>query len=134
MMVQIILPALAQGQIVLADRFVSSTLAYQLGGDGLSAADIRAVAQIAIRGRWPDLTLLLDMPPEQSFRRMQREKDRIEQRPMEYHQQVRQNYLIQASSDSSFHVINADQSRDSVAADVWKAVQDALAPKPHAGG
>src|SRR5687767_14594408 len=72
MMAEIILPALAQGKIVLCDRFVSSTLAYQLGGDGLTAQDARTVATIAIRGRWPDLTILLDMPARSSMARVKR--------------------------------------------------------------
>ena len=62
MMVELILPALNEGQIVISDRFVSSTLAYQLGGDGLSAEEIRKTADIAIKGHWPDLTVILDMP------------------------------------------------------------------------
>src|SRR5882762_1002049 len=57
MMAQITGPALDAGKVVLSDRFVSSTLAYQLGGDGLTAADIRAVADVAVRGRWPDVTI-----------------------------------------------------------------------------
>src|SRR5262245_18762918 len=64
MMQELILPALAENKTVICDRFVSSTLAYQLGGDGITADEIRTVAQIAIKGRWPDLTLILDMPAE----------------------------------------------------------------------
>src|SRR5689334_2196066 len=77
MMSEIILPALARGRTVLCDRFVSSTLAYQLGGDGLTASEINAVAEIAIKGRWPDLTVLLDMPPSASLARVDRARDRI---------------------------------------------------------
>ena len=97
MMAQTIGPALEAGKLVICDRFVSSTLAYQLGGDGLNAADIRGVAEIAIRGRWPDLTILLEMPAERSMARVRRDKDRIEQRPIAYHEQVRRNYLAQAA-------------------------------------
>src|SRR5688500_8723750 len=105
MMWERIRPALDDGQVVISDRFVSSTLAYQLGGDGLTADDIRAVADIAIKGRWPDLTIILDMPVEGSTLRVRPkftlfpddpdagvEKDRIEQRPLEYHRKVRDNY------------------------------------------
>src|SRR5215217_3699645 len=70
MMAEKILPALAAGQVAVSDRFVSSTLAYQLGGDGLTAREIRAVADIAIKGRWPDLTLIFDLPVEASMRRV----------------------------------------------------------------
>ena len=127
MMDQIIQPALGAGRVVICDRFVSSTLAYQLGGDGLTADEIRSVAQIAIRGRWPDLTILLDLPAEKSLARVKRAKDRIEQRPMSYHQQVRANYLAQAEADPRrYRVINADRSPDEVALDVGRAVEAAI--------
>lgn len=127
MMDQIIQPALDAGRVVICDRFVSSTLAYQLGGDGLTADEIRSVAQIAIRGRWPDLTILLDLPAEKSLARVKRAKDRIEQRPMSYHRQVRSNYLAQAEADPRrYRVINADRSPDEVALDVGRAVEAAI--------
>lgn len=136
MMAETILPALDAGRLVLCDRFVSSTLAYQLGGDGLSAADIRAVGEVAVRGRWPDLTVLLDMPADASLRRVKPkaltmfedspdlvDKDRIERRPLAYHERVRANYLAQAAADPArFRVIDADRDRAAVHADVWNAV------------
>lgn len=131
MMEQIIRPALDAGRIVLCDRFVSSTLAYQLGGDGLTAEDIRAVAQIAISGRWPDLTILLDLPAERSLARVNRAKDRIEQRPMSYHQQVRTNYLAQAEADPRrYRVIDADRPPELVAQDVWREVEPLVRSMP----
>jgi dTMP kinase len=124
MMYQTILPALAEGQTVISDRFVSSTLAYQLGGDGLTASEIRAVAEIAIHGRWPDLTILLDMPPDQSLARMTRAKDRIEQRPMEYHEKVRQNYLSQAAAmPDRYRIVNSNRPIPLVQADVLAVVR-----------
>ena len=107
-MSETILPALEAGKTVVSDRFVSSTLAYQLGGDGLTAREIRDTAAIAIQGRWPDLSLILDMPPEASLARVKGAKDRIEQRPMAYHEQVRRNYLAQASEDPvHFRLVSA---------------------------
>jgi dTMP kinase len=140
MMHQTTLPALEAGKLVLSDRFVSSTLAYQLGGDGLAAKDIRSVADVAIRGRWPDLTLLLDLPAETSMARVRPKftlfpddpeagmsKDRIEQRPMAYHEQVRRNYLEQAKADPArYRVINADRDRQAVHEDVWRLVTEAI--------
>jgi dTMP kinase len=124
MMSELIFPALTKRQIVISDRFVSSTLAYQLGGDGLSADDIRNVAQIAISNRWPDLTLILDIPAETSMARLKRSKDRIEQRPMSYHQQVHRNYLEQAKADPKrYRVIDAQRSVDEVREEIWRAVQ-----------
>jgi dTMP kinase len=122
MMKETILPALADGATVLCDRFVSSTLAYQLGGDGLTADEIRAVGQIAIGGRWPDLTLILDMPAEAGIARVKRAKDRIEQRPIEYHRRVRENYLSQAAAEPGrYRVIAADRPPELVHADVLAA-------------
>jgi dTMP kinase len=123
LMAQTILPALAAGQWVICDRFVSSTLAYQLGGDGLTAQEIRAVADIAIRSRWPDLTLILDMPLEKSQERLQRPKDRIEQRPLEYHQRVRENFLAQAQADPGrYRVIGAARAEGEVHREILAAV------------
>ncbi len=138
MMNEKIRPALDAGKLVLSDRFVSSTLAYQLGGDGLTAAEIRAVADIAIRGRWPDLTIILDMPTQASMDRVLPkfslfpddpdagvEKDRIERRPLEYHEQVRRNYLAQAEADPRrYRVIRADRPREAVHVDVWRTLEE----------
>ena len=130
MMAETILPALSHGKTVLCDRFVSSTLAYQLGGDALTAQEIRAVADIAIRGRWPDLTILLDMPARSGMARVKRAMDRIEQRPIEYHEQVRKNYLAQAEDDPQrYRVIRADRDVQEVHGDVWTAVQTVLAKR-----
>lgn len=137
MMHERIAPALAEGKLVLSDRFVSSTLAYQLGGDGLTAAEIRAVAEVAIRGRWPDLTIILDMPTQASMDRVLPkfslfpddpeaglQKDRIERRPIQYHERVRQNYLAQAQADPRhYRVIRADRPREAVHEDVWQALE-----------
>jgi dTMP kinase len=123
MMQQFILPALQKGHIVISDRFVSSTLAYQLGGDGLTAEEIRAVASIAITNRWPDLTLILDIPVATSMNRLKRTKDRIEQRPMSYHEQVHKNYLSQAAADPKrYKIINADRSIEEVQTEIWSAL------------
>jgi dTMP kinase len=128
MMCESIRPALNEGKVVICDRFVSSTLAYQLGGDGLTDRDIRAVAEIALGGRWPDLTIIFDMPVERSIARVKRVKDRIEQRPPEYHEQVRRSYLAQAKSDPKrYRLVNADRDEPSVHEDVWKLVVELAA-------
>jgi len=132
---EVIAPALARGTHVISDRFISSTLAYQLGGDGLTAKEIRAVGDVAIRGRWPELTIILDMPVEASSVRVdpqlmlgfaggfapREEKDRIEQRSVEYHKQVRANYLKQANADRQhYKVVKADRSIEEVHDAIWK--------------
>ncbi len=137
MMAETIRPALDKGTLVLSDRFVSSTLAYQLDGEGLTATEIKAVADIAIRGQWPDLTIILDMPTQSSMDRVLPkfslfpndpdaglEKDRIERRPMEYHDRVRQNYLAQAKADPQrYRVVNADRPPEQVHDDVWRVLE-----------
>jgi len=137
MMIEKILPALSAGKVVISDRFVSSTLAYQLGGDGLSAKEIRQVGEIAIKNRWPDLTLIFDLPVDLAVSRVRpkftlfpddpsagRDLDRIEQRSMEYHEVVRKNYLEQVKTDPKrYRVIDASRSVQEVHQDVLRAVQ-----------
>jgi dTMP kinase len=124
MMTETILPALRDGKVVVCDRFVSSTLAYQSGGEGLTSDHIRSVGEVAIQGHWPDLTIILDMPPEDAMARIRREKDRIEQRPPAYHEQVRRNYLAQAEADPRRHrVIDARLSREQVHEEIWQAAK-----------
>ena len=131
MMAEVILPALQQNKVVICDRFVSSTLAYQLGGDGLTADEIRAVADIAIKGRWPDLTVLLDMPADAGIARVKRAMDRIERRPIEYHEQVRRNYLAQAAADPKrYKIVNANREIADVQQDIWSAIAPLLNSEP----
>jgi dTMP kinase len=136
MMAEMILPALNDGKVVISDRFVSSTLAYQLGGDGITADEIRKVADAAITHRWPDLTIILDMPLDKSSARVKpkftlfpddplagKEMDRIEQRSLDYHAQVRQRYLDQAKADPKrYRVIDGSRAKDVVHEDVYAAV------------
>jgi dTMP kinase len=132
-----ILPALASGKLVLCDRFVSSTLAYQLHGDSLSERDIRSVADVAIKQRWPDLTILFDLPVELSSSRVRPkftlfpddpdagvEKDRIEQRPLDYHEKVRQNYLAQAAADPAhYRILDASRPPQVIHEELWSIFQ-----------
>ena len=138
MMSERILPALRSGQCVISDRFVSSTLAYQLGGDNLTYDEIRAVADVAIQKHWPDLTLIFDLPVESSWNRVRPkftlfpddpnagvDLDRIEQRSRDYHEQVRANYLAQAQRDPArYRVISADRSVQAVHEDVLRIIDE----------
>jgi dTMP kinase len=134
MMKEIILPALEAGKVVISDRFVSSTLAYQLGGDGLTEAEILEVGKIAIDKRWPDLTIILDLPVELSEARVRpkfslfpddpdagMEKDRIEQRSHEYHEKVRENYLhLSRLHRGKYRVVDASREPEEVHVDVMR--------------
>ncbi len=128
-------PALDAGKLVLADRFASSTHAYQLGGDGLTASDIAAVARIATADRLPDLTVLLDVPTDLAQARVVPEyvplfeggdvmsKDRIERRPEEYHKQVRDNFLLLPKQDAKrYQVVDASQDISSVTDEILKII------------
>jgi dTMP kinase len=71
-------PALEARRVVICDRFASATIAYQ-GASGVSPQDIVKIAEVAIGGRWPDLTLILDLPVEEGFRRLGLTRDRLKQ-------------------------------------------------------
>jgi len=110
-----ILPALRKGHLVLADRFVSSTLAYQGAAGGLPAADIAAVARVATRGLLPDLIVLFDLSEDAAAKRLSPLLDRMEAKGAAFHRKVRQGYLDQARSDPGrFAVIDASQPPDRV--------------------
>jgi dTMP kinase len=111
---QIIRPAIEDGQCVLSDRYVSSTIAYQ-GAGGIPPAEVKAVADVAVGGLWPDLTIVLDLPPEVGFERISArsgalgpEFDRMEMKALEFHHKVRRLFLDQAAQSSdAFRVISA---------------------------
>lgn len=93
MMDEIVRPALSAGKIVIADRFVLSTLVYQGYAGGLSPDEIFTVAQIAVGRLFPDLTILLDIDPEAAFSRLKRPLDRMEAKGLAYHRRVRDGFL-----------------------------------------
>ncbi|MGP1345632.1 MAG: dTMP kinase [Phycisphaerales bacterium] len=121
-----ILPALSEGQMVLADRFVSSTIAYQGTAGGIGIADIRAAAQIACayhdsdgthRILEPHLTLLYDVDERTAARRLNPLLDRMEQKGEAFHRRVRQGFLLQAAQDPRrWGVIDASRPEHEVAA------------------
>lgn len=95
----VIHPALASGQVVLCDRFADSTRAYQ--GGKLPDADIEATIRLATDGLVPDLTLLLDLPPEVGLARARRRgtADRFENDELAFHEGVRARFLALAKAD-----------------------------------
>ena len=115
---EVIIPQMARGTIVVADRFVDSTFAYQGAGRGLEMAVLSAM-QMVLKVR-PDLTFLLDLPPEAGFARQRRDghqADRMEQEDLSFHTRVREGYLDFAGRDPDrYFVIDASQDPDEVAA------------------
>lgn len=91
-----IAPALEEGKIVVTDRFLLSNVVYQGYAGGLDVADVWRVGQVATGGIAPDLTIVLDVPPEIARERTGGPRDRLEDRPDSYHQAVRDGYLAAA--------------------------------------
>ncbi len=124
LVVETIAPALARGELVLADRFVSSTLAYQGTAGGLPVEDILAVGRVAIGGRWPDLTVILDVDEQTAEGRLDPRRDRIEQREAGFHRRVREGFLAQARERPDEHlVINASPAIDVVTESLVKQME-----------
>ncbi|MSR29771.1 MAG: dTMP kinase [Phycisphaerales bacterium] len=121
-----IVPALARGAFVLADRFISSTLAYQGSAGGLDRQDILTVGGVAIGGRWPDLVVIFDVDSETAQRRMSRSLDRMEQKDAAYHARVRAGYLEQASAQPDRYLV-LDSTKEPE--DVFEALVTGLAHK-----
>jgi len=96
---EVIRPALAKGKIVISDRFLDSTVAYQGYGLGVDIQTIKAIGNFATGGIKPDLTLFLDLPAEKGLKRCGNIKDRIEQRSLAYHRRVRNGYLKLAARE-----------------------------------
>ncbi len=94
-----ILPSLKQGKVVICDRFMDATLAYQGYGAGLDVNIIKRIGGLAARGTAPDITFLLDIDAEKGLLRSGRNKDRMERMPILYHRRVRKGYLELARSE-----------------------------------
>ena len=110
-----IAPALKKGMIVLCDRFLDSTLAYQGYGSGVSIEWIKKIGGFATRGICPDLTFFFDIDAQEGLKRIQRAKDRIEQRALAYHERVRQGYLELARREPArIKVIQGSKDKDEI--------------------
>ena len=120
---EVLVPALRAGKIVLCDRFLDSTLVYQGYGCGVDIPTIEMIGQFATQNIQPDLTLLFDIDIQKGFSRISRTKDRIENRELDYHNQVRKGYQELARKYSQrIKMINADQPKDIVSSLVEKYI------------
>jgi dTMP kinase len=112
---QVIRPAMANGALVLADRFTSSTLAYQGTAGGLEEAEILAVGQVATGNRWPDLTVVFDVDTAVAMRRLSPLLDRMEQKGVEFHARVRKGFLDQVRRwPERYRVVDSTVAPDEV--------------------
>ena len=125
----VVRPALARGEVVLQDRYIDSSVAYQGSGRDLGASEIRELSEWATGGLQPDLVLLLDVDPAEARARMTSERgelDRLESEARDFHDRVRAQFLEQAAAHPDrYLVLDATREHEVVAAEI-KARVDAL--------
>jgi dTMP kinase len=123
-------PALARGEIVICDRFSDSTRVYQGAASGVDPAAIAAVNAVATGGLVPDLTLFLDIPPEEGLRRIQaaaRATNAFDARPLDFHRKIRAGFQdLAAREPQRIRVVDAQRPVTDVTGDVLGIVQGLL--------
>lgn len=111
----IVNPAVKAGKIVLCDRHIDSTVAYQGYGRGLDIERINMLNNLATNGKKPDLTFVFDVDVETSMKRVGKEKDRMESAGIDFHNRVRQGYLELAKQEPQrIKVIDATKSIEEI--------------------
>jgi dTMP kinase len=126
----VIAPALDRGAIVITDRYVDSSLAYQGAGRDLPAEEIARFNWWATGGRVPDLTILLDMDPLAGLQRRARSADRLEAEPAEFHQRVRAGFRALARAEPArYLVLDADRPAEDITRDIQLRIRGML-PDP----
>jgi dTMP kinase len=125
---EVIRPALEQGQVVLCDRYLHSSLAYQGAARGLGRDEVAAINRFATAGLLPDVVVLLRLDPAEGLARGRGGgRDRIECQDLDFHQRVAGAFLELAAADPDrFAVIDAARPPERVAADVRAAVLDRM--------
>ena len=130
-LVEKVWPALKEGKIVVCDRYLDSSLAYQGGARGLGVEEILNVNLFATENTWPDLTLLFDIKPEVGLARIasnaSREVNRLDLEKLEFHKKVRDTFLALAKRyPDRYVIIDASQSREDVARATLEAITSRL--------
>ena len=131
---QAIRPALANGAIVLCDRFYDSSLAYQGHGRGLDLVKVQKAIDLAIDGIKPNLTLLLDIPLSVSQTRVSDRlqstdeiQDQFDESGTKFFERVLDGFHILAKAEPArFRIINGDKSADNVTEEIWNSIQSHL--------
>jgi dTMP kinase len=119
---EVIRPALAAGKTVVSDRYLLANVVYQGHAGGLDAESIRLVGAVATGGCQPDLTIVLDMPPEAAALRIARARDRMEQQGEAFERAVRAGFLAEAARQPErIVVIDANRPIEQVQADIRSA-------------
>lgn len=118
-----IAPALKENKSVILDRWLSSTCAYQGHAGGFGMEKIIKIATDSLEKPWPDLTIILDVDLETGANRLSSQPDRIEAKPREYHQKVREGFLELAKGRESFVVVDATGDIETVHKKVIEVVE-----------
>ncbi len=123
----VVVPALERGEVVITDRYVDTTLAYQGAGRGLAIGEVEEVARWATGDLRPHLTVVLDVDPRDGLGRFEG-RDRIEAESLDFHQRARQSVLDLAAADPDHYlVLDARADRDELAARILERVTPLLA-------
>ncbi|GMU83195.1 MAG: hypothetical protein AMXMBFR47_30660 [Planctomycetota bacterium] len=143
---EVVRPALAQGRTVVGDRFISATCAYQVAA-GFPRDEVIALGRLAVGDTWPDLTIILDLPPELGFERTGRKPhhvakkgaagqfsmfdgataDAMERRPLDYHRQVREIFRgLPGFYPRPVVIVDAEQTPDAIFASIQEAIRRAF--------
>ena len=126
----LILPALERGAVVVTDRYVDSSLAYQGAGRQLQLEEITRLNDWATNGLKPDLTIVLDLPPISGLGRRHSSADRLESEPLEFHERVREAFRnLAAASPSRYLVLDGTRPELEISRDIQARVRELL-PDP----
>jgi len=128
----VIRPALAQGEVVISDRYFDSSIAYQGAGRILQPQEVARISRWATESLFPTLTIIIDLPPQIGLARL-KSKDRLESQPMDFHERVRQEFLQLAALDPERYVIiDGNQSIEDTHAAIISRVSEIPALKRNA--
>jgi dTMP kinase len=123
----VVRPALDAGEVVITDRFIDSSLAYQGAGRAIPLDDIRMLSRWATEALQPQLTVLLDLPPEEGLARARGRAvaDRLEAESLDFHERVRQTFRALAEADAArYLVLDARRTPDDLAAEIRQRVTE----------
>lgn len=123
----VIRPALARGSVVISDRYIDSSLAYQGGARGFGVADVGAISAWATEGLLPDLTVLLDVEPSVGLARA-KDGNRMEEESLAFHERVRSEFLdLARRAPERYLVLSADLTAEELAGQIQRAVDATIA-------